>query len=301
MTKASSFSAPGPAAGYLWQVHQALLKLFDLGPGETVELESYDDVVILDRQNEISAAIQTKHSLGPVVGTLTTESPELWKTLRVWSDRNFQDRTGTNTRLRLLTTARIGQGSTLRSLRIGQTPTAVEINALARELDDIARSGSNKKLILAYAAWKKLKHQQKIDLLNRVRISTANKRLAEARNALDDRIERWPIRPEARSAFSNELVGWFLQTVNDRLGPGGCKVGRDEFMASARAISDGLKPGMLIPRHAQMPPPTTLADEWKRSPMYLRQLRIIEIPDREQEDALTDFWRARKELERQTG
>jgi len=78
----SDFSAKDSALGYLFQARYALWLILD-GPEEReTVLETLDDVVF-ETAGLASELLQTKHHSAPA--TLTNNSAELWKTLRIWS------------------------------------------------------------------------------------------------------------------------------------------------------------------------------------------------------------------------
>lgn len=76
------FSAPESGLGYLYQARYALWLLLD-GPEEReVVLETLDDIV-MGQDGTPRDLLQTKHNSVPA--RLTDASPQLWKTLRIWS------------------------------------------------------------------------------------------------------------------------------------------------------------------------------------------------------------------------
>lgn len=80
----NSYSAPGPMAGYLYQVRLALLWSIRQSRQKdfVVSIETLDDVSFTADQEPISV-LQAKHSLH-ATATLGDLSSDLWKTLRIW-------------------------------------------------------------------------------------------------------------------------------------------------------------------------------------------------------------------------
>src|ERR1700689_3302834 len=120
----TDFSAQESALGYLYQARHALWLLLD-GPEEReTVLETLDDIVF-EQEGVASDLLQTKHHT--VVANLTDASPELWKTLRIWST-HVRDGTVTvpRTTLTLITTAIAPAGSIASLLRqdLGRNPAA---------------------------------------------------------------------------------------------------------------------------------------------------------------------------------
>lgn len=82
MTRVSKHSAPGQAAGYLFQLERALRHLAFSGPGAVVGIETLDDVVVGD---ETGATLyeQAKHSISGT-NPIADRSKGLWKSLGIW-------------------------------------------------------------------------------------------------------------------------------------------------------------------------------------------------------------------------
>ena len=81
------FAARAPAAGYLYQCRYALLLLLDRckdDPDAAASIEKFDDISF-DNQGSPKELIQSKHHLCSQPD-LTDHSPDLWRSLRVWSD-----------------------------------------------------------------------------------------------------------------------------------------------------------------------------------------------------------------------
>src|SRR5215467_3858068 len=141
-------------AGYLWQEGLALIELLRSSGIHKVEIETDDDVVLRRDHNELFTAVQAKHSLEP--GTLTTTSPELWKTLRVWAADAKKPSTQRAKTLVLVTTRSIGAGSLLDVLQEGIQKSPPKLTALRKELEKIAAGRGNAELRASYQAWASL-------------------------------------------------------------------------------------------------------------------------------------------------
>src|SRR5437762_12352307 len=81
------FDASSSFLGYLYQARLALLlalRKTKRDPGLQVSIERFDDVSFEDSGTPLER-IQTKHHIG-TKGSLSDRSPDLWRTLRVWSE-----------------------------------------------------------------------------------------------------------------------------------------------------------------------------------------------------------------------
>jgi hypothetical protein len=262
-------------AGYLWQVRRALLALFDLEAGESIEIETVDDIVIRANDDEILAAVQAKHSFEDA--ELTIHSKELWKTIRAWLDT--LGKAPDASRLELATTLTVN--ASLQAL----TKTGAsdgELSTIISALDAVAVAKGNASLLKSYQAWQKLQPAEKSAFLKKIVISGAELKLAEVSKRLDDRIRRLGILAPEVPRNRDPLVGWFDTLVEQRLATGGCKINEAEFSAKLAELRQDLAPSLLICKYGSEPVPA-LEEEYKSEPIYLQQLIIISL----NEDFLT--------------
>ena len=97
----NSYDASASLLGYLYQCRAALLLALREGrrePDLKIYIERFDDVSF-GAENDIYKRIQLKHSLS-TSKSLSDRSPDLWKTLRIWSEGVSQE-TSTQARRRL--------------------------------------------------------------------------------------------------------------------------------------------------------------------------------------------------------
>jgi hypothetical protein len=86
-TTANPFTGGAAATGYLFQCRYALHLLLERYKEDTdaeVSIEKFDDISF-DAHGTPKELIQSKHH-SDVTPDLTDFSPDLWKSLRVWSD-----------------------------------------------------------------------------------------------------------------------------------------------------------------------------------------------------------------------
>jgi hypothetical protein len=118
------FTAREATLGYLYQARYALFLLLDGVEEQELLLETLDDIV-LEQSGTPRELLQTKHHIRAEC-RLTDSSPELWKTLRVWSTVLSEGRVRIPPiRLTLVTTAQAQDGSIAATLRpgVGHDPT----------------------------------------------------------------------------------------------------------------------------------------------------------------------------------
>src|SRR5689334_7496200 len=102
---AHAFSAGPQAIGYLYQARYALLALLQSHQEEaSVLIEGLDDIEIRDSAS-VTTLDQLKHHMKGTAA-LTDASPDLWKTLRIWSTQLAENAWDpTIVKLNLITTA----------------------------------------------------------------------------------------------------------------------------------------------------------------------------------------------------
>ncbi len=130
--------------------------------------------------------LQTKHQINRT-GSLTDASPDVWKTLRIWSEATKRDPSfPTRTRLALVTTGLAPADSAAAQLRpesIGSTPRNPE--AAAAKLEKVAAESTNRALKPAFDAFLSLAPATRHALLGAIEVLDQ----APTLNALDSEIE----------------------------------------------------------------------------------------------------------------
>ena len=79
-----SHAAPGPSAGYGYQIERALYWLSHSPAGAAVGIETDDDVAV--RNGTTSLLEQDKHSIAAGAEPFGDRSKDLWNTLNIWLD-----------------------------------------------------------------------------------------------------------------------------------------------------------------------------------------------------------------------
>jgi hypothetical protein len=279
--------AAASALGYLYQVDWALLELLRNGkhrPDFGVTLEKDDDVS-WEEAGTPTELLQLKHH-APGAPSLTDKSDDWWRSVKVWMDsRSLLDSAGPM--LCIVTTAAAGTGSAMALLRPGATHDSVEALKL---IDAAATESMNENTKAARKAWLELPTQDRIGLLERVRILDSSSRDVAA--AIREELYfTLPTEPALQEAFEHELFGWWhsvaLDILNNARGP----ITPVQVRAHVERLSDRYRPGAL---------PTTdpisddavsavIAEHTDR--MFVQQMRWIGSHDRQVEKAIVNFHR----------
>ncbi len=279
------FRAQESALGYLYQARYALWLLLD-GPEEReIVLETLDDVV-LGRDATPSELLQTKHQSVPA--RLTDASPQLWKTLRIWSTHvrggvvNVPPST-----LTLITNAHAPEGSIASALRPGpHRDCTAALQALIR----VARTSKNDDLKPAFDAFTTLTADQQFRLVEAINIMDASPDISDTADRIRNRI-RCAVDRQNREALFERLEGWWFGQVVDQLrSPAPKPIAGFEAHEKLRAIAEQFKPGALPIDYLDARPDSLDAHTDKR--MFVVQLRVIDLGLPRIEKAILDYYRA---------
>lgn len=87
MTKTSLHDAPGQMHGYMYQLQRGLVRLSQAGIDGVVGIEIGDDVVVkTTATNQADISEQDKHSISKKI-PFSDKSKDLWNTLKIWVER----------------------------------------------------------------------------------------------------------------------------------------------------------------------------------------------------------------------
>jgi hypothetical protein len=208
----SDFSAKEPALGYLYQARYALWLLLDGDEEQGLVLESLDDIV-LETDGTPRDLLQTKHHINQQA-RLTDSSPDLWKTLRIWST-HFQDRRieGGLTRLSLITTASAPANSVPALLRADGHR---DCRAAQQRLLSVATSSANAQLEPSFAAFMALAEDEQLALLQAMFVIDNSPGILDVGDHIRRRI-RAAVTREHREAVFERLEGWWMAKVIEHL------------------------------------------------------------------------------------
>jgi hypothetical protein len=210
MTTGNLFNASSSALGYLYQCRYALLLLIQKSARNsalTLTIERFDDVAFDDKGTP-RELIQTKHHLGQTPN-LTDASPDLWKTLRVWSDGVLRGIFyPEDVLLTIVTTATASIGSIASLLRHDDRDEATAVERLFQ----IANNSASVENRAAYRTFLQLTDEQR-------------QALVSAMWVLDDAPDITDTLPEIKIALTfaaprerlddlvSALEGWWFDTV----------------------------------------------------------------------------------------
>lgn len=277
--------------GYLYQARYALWVLLD-GPEEReLVLETLDDIV-LGQDGTPQDLLQTKHNAKPA--RLTDSSPQLWKTLRIWSShvKDGLIRVPPTT-LTLITTAEAPDDAIAAVLRPGRDRDSA--TALQR-LVEIAGSSKNEELKSAFAAFESLTSEQRVQLVEAIQILDRSPDISDVSAKIRDRI-RAAVDRQHRGALYERLEGWWFAKVIEQLKTSQpAPIAGFEVYDKLRAIAEQFGPDALPIDYLDAKPDGV--DPHTDDRMFVRQLRAIEVGVPRIEKAILDYYRAYEQRSR---
>ncbi len=281
----SDFSARDQALGYLYQTLYALWLLINGNEERELILEGLDDVVF-EKDGSPEELLQLKHHSKPA--TLTDASPELWKTLRIWSSHVS---TGTikldSTTLTLITTSTATDGSIAANLRPDNKRNSNEaLSALVK----VAQTSNNIALKSAFSAFLDLSTEDRISLVDSVVILDQSTNIEGTADLIKDRIKP-AVSREHREGLYERLKGWWFKKVISLL--------QEDSQNSITAfevydriwfIASQFHPNALPIDFLDAQPNSI--DPASDNRLFVQQLRAIAVNNKRIEKAIIDYYRA---------
>jgi hypothetical protein len=235
-------------------------------------------------EGEQTELIQAKYHVAP--GTLTDASPDLWKTLRVWSEVSASQPAAL---LVLVTTATAASGSIASLLRVEDR----DVHLAHQRLVNVAKSSSSQSMAPAMGAFLGLSDEDRLALVDRILISDAAPRFDD----LDERFRsalRLAVPADRRDALALRLREWWLLRAEQHLvavAQGAHpRVSGTEIEARLGDIRDELSADNLPIDFQELEPPDEEDVDEQRK--FVMQLRLIALSRPRVRKAVHDYNRA---------
>lgn len=268
--------------GYLYQLQVALLRLLQLEEGEALGIEKLDDVHTEDPAGVATNVTQVKYHDGQaVVGDL---SPDLWKTVGIWSQGILSGELNVlRTQFTLLTTATLPAGGIAEALARHDHPASVETKMLAA-----CTRSKNRELQPYMGAFVSLPQSDRLELIARIAIEPNQPGFSGTLSELK-RVLRNGFRADSLSTAVERICGWLYVQVLERRA-GACIIRREDFEIALATIRDDMKSGSIPARFADSrPSPEEMAGQSSR--IYVQQLKAVNVRPRATTSAIIDYFR----------
>lgn len=212
MSHAFSSQAQEAALGYLYQVQCALWLLLKKGqddPELQLFFEKLDDISF-DEDGTPKELLQTKHRIDRPA-SLSDTSPDIWKTLRTWSEASLKREIQESTTLTLMTTVHAPENSAASMLRPDTFGSRNIEKALAR-LCSTAKQSTNATNKAAYELFLKLSSQEQRLLLSHVYVLDGSPNILEVEQKIVNCL-RCSTGDNHLSALCDHVEGWWLKKI----------------------------------------------------------------------------------------
>jgi hypothetical protein len=258
-----------------------------------ISIEAGDDVEVIPSPGYKNLYQLKLRAIGT---TITNNSRDLWKTLRIWvelyTDGTIKD---TSTQLFLVTTSAAPPGSATRLL---SADDARNIKDACDILDDVAGKSTSAENSKAYAAWKLLDRNAKINLLRCVTVVSHAPDIQEIKQHLETACMLSVRRPQV-PAFVSRLEGWWFQKCINILRTNGTKyIYGEEFDAAYSDLRDAFLPENL-PVDSDVPLIEINVDTY-RDYLFYKQIELVGVRTSRIASAVRDYLRAYTQRSRWT-
>lgn len=179
--KKNEFDASPSALGYIYQVRYALFatlkKIQELDDPDkhSVIIEKIDDISF-HNDGSPKELLQTKHRASNT--NLTDKSPDIWKTIRIWSELILSGEIDLYSNSFFLVTTQVARVKSLASY-LSYDNQYRNIPAALKRVNDICSQKVGKEIQKGTDAFKRLSDSQKMTLLNRIEIIPLSKDITE--------------------------------------------------------------------------------------------------------------------------
>lgn len=206
----NKFDATASMVGYFYQCRYALLAAIVAvreNPGSEISIEKFDDVAFEQSGLPIEL-IQTKHHIGKQ-GNLSDASVDLWKTLRVWSERAKDEISVlSSTRFFLITTASAPKDSAASLL---QTNNRDE-KAARTILEGVATASKSATNAAAYKSFTALSPDAQLSLLRAVTVLDNSSSINDVLGDIEAELFH-AVTSEHLPLLVERLEGWWVGLV----------------------------------------------------------------------------------------
>jgi hypothetical protein len=295
------FGAAAAAAGYYYQARLALfeaLKFAYADSGIEIAVERLDDVSFECNGTPLEL-LQTKHHFSKIA-ELTDYCADLWKTIRIWSERIKLDPTlASRTRFALITTGVAPKGSAASLLRVQTGTTNRDPDTATARLVSSAEASNNAALQSAFNAFLSLAPEMRKSLVSAIDVLDRSPSLVDLQPLIEDRLKM--IAPRGKQQLAREyLEGWWWGRICKALQePSVGSVSVLEVEAKLDDIRDVMKRDAL-PVEMEDANPREGELEAFDEMTFVRQLRLIRLGAARIEFAKRDFYRASTQRSRWT-
>lgn len=289
-----SFDASPSALGYLYQCRYALLLALkhEEDPTLQMSIEKLDDVAFFEdgMAGAIPAELlQLKHHVKRT-GSLSDKSVDIWKTIRIWSERVLSKKVNLDHSVFIMVTTS-SSGKKHAAHRLLADPVVRNIAEALQLLEKAGKYSKNKDIQKAYSALMRLTVAQRRKLFEQTYLMEGSPDAIAVRKELEAAL-RHAVRPQHRAAFVERLEGWWFSVVVEHL-----MSAEDSTIAVGAVhqrihdLREQFQRDALPDDFLEAPVPTeVIRHDDQRT--FIRQLRLVQLAANRIRTAQEDHYRA---------
>lgn len=288
----SPFSAGPQALGYLYQARRGLLSLLKSTPDSEVVIEGLDDIAVTSGQGGLELE-QLKHHISNSAD-LTDSSPDLWKTLRVWSTYVAGGSVDlAATKLSLITTGNAAQGSIASLLRDDDQRDEREAR---RRLVTVAKASTNSALAPAFASFLALSDPDQQQLVAAFQVNDASPNILAVEENIKKALQYATYADRIGDLYERLEGWWFAKIARHLMDHSAAPIPWFELSDAIRRIAETLEPDSLTIDFLTAIPDSINVDNDTRR--FVLQLKAVTANKKRIERAIIDYYRAYEQRSR---
>lgn len=286
-------NAAGQLLGYSLQFPRAFYHLLNSGPGDCVCVEVLGDVATVSADGLVTS----EEDKSSVVGNpLTDRSTDLWKTFSNWINAvNNGDLIVANTRF-ILFCNKVGKPGIVDTFHNAQTKS--DSIAAIKNAQTILHDITDKHEIWEYYDNAVNKNAPLLQvIIERFELETGS---SAGFDELRYELKSQHVADTQIDFFIDKIMGWLLQTILELIANKKSAIIRwEEYDHEFKLVFERTRSRELIDFTLVYPPDSSnIAQQVKTKPYYIKQLEAIEATEDEIIEAVTDYLRAKINLDK---
>ena len=298
------FSAKEQMLGYFYQPLYALYKLMQIDiadePDSFIIIENLDDIEFRGNIDALKL-IQTKHHIKSQ-GSISDRSSDLWKTIRIWTERIVNDEVKLdNVIFSLVTTSTAFENSIASKLRVENRNTqealstiqkiAEEgyINAQKRQNNPELKKHENED---AYIAFYKLDKNTQKKFISKIYICDSSSTIECIVSNIEKKLQ-YACNSSDRKYFAEKLTGWWIiRVITSLLDKKQEQITKFELDDKIEEFKEEFKRGSLPIDYENEFNDISEDNLTHNEKIFIEQLKTIKVTPKTISDAICDYYRA---------
>lgn len=290
--------------GYFYQPLYALYKLMQIDiadePDSFIIIENLDDIEFRSNIDALKL-IQTKHHIKSQ-GSISDRSSDLWKTIRIWTERIVNDEVKLdNVIFSLVTTSTAFENSIASKLRVENRNTqealstiqkiAEEgyINAQKRQNNPELKKHENED---AYIAFYKLDKNTQKKFISKIYICDSSSTIEYIVSNIEKKLQ-YACNSSDRKYFAEKLTGWWIiRVITSLLDKKQEQITKFELDDKIEEFKEEFKRGSLPIDYENEFNDISEDNLTHNEKIFIEQLKTIKVTPKTISDAICDYYRA---------